>query len=130
MINRVDIIFHSAGGVGVGVFNEAKQRAEKGEEVYVVGVDVDQYEFGKISSGKSVTLTSAVKGIDTAAYNFIDAKIKGTFPGGEVVTLGLKDNGAGIPKENPNLSEDTIKKIEETTQQVLDGNLTIPATQE
>ncbi|HHW67685.1 BMP family lipoprotein [Defluviitalea raffinosedens] len=126
----VDIIFHAAGGVGVGVFNEAKERAEKGQEVYVIGVDVDQYEAGKISSGKSVTLTSAVKGVDTAAYNYIDAKLNGTFPGGEVVTLGLKDNAVGLPKENPNLSEDTIKKVEETVQQVLDGKLTIPATQE
>ncbi|NLK96681.1 MAG: BMP family ABC transporter substrate-binding protein [Epulopiscium sp.] len=126
----VDIIFHAAGGVGVGVFNEAKERAEKGGEVFVIGVDVDQYEAGKISSGKSVTLTSAVKGVDTAAYNYIDAKLNGTFPGGEVVTLGLKDNAVGIPKENPNLSEDTVKKVDETVQQVLDGKLTVPATQE
>lgn len=131
MYNKgIDIIFHSAGGVGVGVFNEGKERAEKGEKVYVIGVDVDQYEAGKISSGDSVTLTSAVKGIDVAAYNYIDARLNGNFPGGEIITLGLKDHGVGLPKENPNLSEDIMKKIEETTQKVIDGDLVIPATEE
>jgi len=36
----VKVIFAAAGGVGVGVINEAKARAAKG--VWVVGVDVDQ----------------------------------------------------------------------------------------
>ncbi|WP_058486408.1 BMP family lipoprotein [Defluviitalea phaphyphila] len=125
-----DIIFHAAGGTGLGVFSEAKQRAEKGEEVYVIGVDIDQYETGKISTGESVTLTSAVKGIDLAAYNYIDAALNGTFPGGEIVTLGLKENAVGIPEENPNLSEDVINKLEEVKQEVIDGNLVIPSTQE
>ncbi len=125
-----DIIFHAAGGVGVGVFNEAKQRAEKGEKVYVVGVDVDQYAAGQISSGESVTLTSAMKRIDVAAYDYINAKIKGEFPGGEILTLSLADNGVGLPAENPNLSEDTISKVEEVKNEILDETVKVPATQE
>jgi basic membrane protein A len=130
MYNKgVDIVFHAAGGVGVGVFNEAKQRAEKGEKVFVVGVDVDQYETGKITNGSSVTLTSAVKGIDVAAYNYIDAKLNNKFPGGQVITLALKDNGVGIPAKNPNLSDDVVKKVEEAKKAVVDGKITVPATQ-
>lgn len=111
MYNKgVDIIFHAAGSVGVGVFNEAKQRAEKGQKVYVIGVDVDQFNMGKISSGQSVTLTSAMKRIDVAAYDYIDAKLKGKFPGGEMITLSLAENGVGLPENNPNLSEDISKK--------------------
>jgi basic membrane protein A and related proteins len=131
MYNKgADIIFHAAGGVGVGVFNEAKERAEKGQNVFVVGVDVDQYETGKISSGKSVTLTSAVKGIDVAAFNYIDAKLNNKFPGGQVITLGLKDNGVGIPAKNPNLSDDIVKKVEQAKKDVVDGKVTVPATKE
>ena len=42
----VDVIFAAAGGVGVGVITEAKNRAVAGEDVWVVGVDVDQYPDG------------------------------------------------------------------------------------
>jgi len=129
MYNKgVDIIFAAAGGVGVGVFNEAKQRAEKDEKVFVVGVDVDQYEIGKIKSGESVTLTSAVKGIDVAAYNYIDDKINGNFPGGEIITLGLVDEAVGLPKENPNLSADTIEKVNQAKKDVLDKKVVVPSS--
>jgi basic membrane protein A and related proteins len=127
-----DIIFHAAGGVGVGVFTEAKNRAQKGENVFVIGVDVDQYEFGKIGTekdAKSVTLTSAMKRIDVAAYNYIDAKLNGKFPGGEIITLTLKDNGVGLPEKNPNLSEDTTKKVGDVKKEILDGTVKVPATQ-
>jgi basic membrane protein A len=131
MYNKgADIIFHAAGGVGVGVFNEAKERAEKGQSAWVVGVDVDQFESGKISSGKSVTLTSAVKGIDVAAFNYIDAKLNNKFPGGQVITLGLKDNGVGLPAKNPNLSEDILKKVDQAKKDVVDGKITVPSTKE
>lgn len=126
----VDIIFHASGAVGVGVFNEAKQRAEKGKKVYVIGVDVDQYETGKISNGQSVTLTSAMKRIDVAAYNYIDAKLKGQFPGGEVITLSLENNGVGLPEKNPNLSEDTLKKVDEAKKEIIDKKVKVPGTQQ
>ncbi|MDA8234346.1 MAG: BMP family ABC transporter substrate-binding protein [Clostridia bacterium] len=126
----VDVVFHAAGAVGVGVFNEAKQRAEKGKKVYVIGVDVDQFETGKISNGKSVTLTSAMKRIDVAAYDYIDAKVKGKFPGGEVITLSLENNGVGLPEKNPNLSEDTVKKVEEVKKDILDKKVKVPGTQQ
>jgi basic membrane protein A len=124
-----DIIFHAAGGVGVGVFNEAKQRAEKGEKVYVVGVDVDQYADGMLSDKKtSVTLTSAMKRIDVAAYNYIDKKLANSFPGGEVITLALKDEGVGLPKDNPNLSADVVSKVDAVKKDIVDGKIVVPAT--
>jgi basic membrane protein A len=128
-----DIIFHAAGGVGVGVFNEAKQRAKKGENVWVIGVDSDQYELGKLSEdkdAKSVTLTSAVKKVDVAAYNYIDAKLNNKFPGGEIVTLTLKDDAVGLPKENPNLSDDAKAKIEEAKKALLEERVKAPSTKE
>ena len=46
----VDIIFHAAGGSGNGVFAEAKERkkADANAYVWVIGVDSDQYEEGKV----------------------------------------------------------------------------------
>lgn len=131
MYNKgVDIIFHAAGGVGAGVFNEAKQRAEKGNAVYVVGVDIDQYETGKLTTGKSVTLTSAMKKIDVAAYNNIDDALNNKFKGGEVMTLSLADGGVGLPEKNPNLSDDIMKKIEQAKKDIKDKKVVVPAAQD
>jgi basic membrane protein A len=124
----VDIVFHAAGGVGQGVFNEAKQRAKKGEAVWVIGVDVDQYADGDIG-GKSVTLTSAMKRIDNAAYNYIDAKLNNKFPGGQIITLSLKDGGVSLPEKNPNLSTDSVTKIDTVKKDIVDGKIKVPATQ-
>lgn len=129
----IDIIFHAAGGVGVGVFSEAIERATAGENVFVIGVDIDQYDAGKLTDAadsKSVTLTSALKGVDVAAYEYIDAKLNGTFPGGQSIYLSLADGGVGIPAENPNLSAEALAKIEEAKQAVINGDFTVPATQE
>lgn len=126
----IDIIFHAAGETGVGVFNEAKERAEKGEKVYVIGAGMDQYDKGRISSGESITLTSAMKRMDKAVYKYIDAKVNNTFQGGETITLTVADEGVGIPDKNPNLSDDTISKINETKKSIIEGLLTVPSTEE
>ena len=126
-----DIIFHAAGGVGVGVFNEAKQRAANGKPIWVIGVDVDQYNDGVYdkTNNKSVTLTSAMKGIDVAAYDYIDAKLNNKFPGGQIITLSLKENGVGIPVQNPNLAAGVVAKLDQAKNDIKSGKITVPKTQ-
>ncbi|WP_195932326.1 BMP family lipoprotein [Turicibacter sanguinis] len=126
----IDIVFVAAGGVGNGVINEAKTRAEAGEEVYVIGVDVDQYEEGVMSNGKSVILTSAIKRIDNAAYENIDAFVNGNFPGGQVITMDAKTNGIGLPEVNPNLTEDTTTKTNEVFEAIKAGTVVAPTSAE
>jgi len=126
----IDIIFAAAGGVGVGVINEAKDRGSNGENVFVVGVDSDQYNDGIYEGDKSIILTSAMKKVDVAAYDYIDAAMKGTFPGGETITMTLADGAVGLPAENPNLSADTITKADEAKAALLAGDVTAPSTAE
>ena len=63
----VDTVLAAAGGVGVGAIGEAKTRAESGSEVFIVGVDVDQYDEGLLTDESSVILTSAMKYLGQAA---------------------------------------------------------------
>ena len=109
----VKAIFAAAGGVGTGVITEAKSRVVNGEEVWVIGVDSDQYADGIYEGNKSVVLTSAIKKIDEATYQIIKNEINGEFPGGQVLRFDTKNDAVGIPSENPNLSEDTITKVNE-----------------
>ncbi|QJD81848.1 BMP family lipoprotein [Cohnella herbarum] len=116
----VKVIFAAAGGVGVGAINEAKNRSD----VWIVGVDVDQYKDGE-KDGKSVVLTSAMKYIDTVAFDMIKAEAEGTFPGGQTLIFDAKNDGIGIPKENPNLSAETVSKVAEIYEKLKSGEVKV-----
>lgn len=123
----VNVIFCAAGGVGVGAINEAKNRVQAGEDVWIVGVDVDQYADGVYDEGanSSVVLTSATKKIDQVAYDMIKAELDGSFPGGEILTFDAKNDGVGIPAENPNLSEATTSQVNEIYAQIKAGEIVV-----
>ena len=121
----VKAIFCAAGGVGVGAINEAKARAAKG--VWIVGVDTDQYTQGIYTGDKSIILTSAMKRIDTAAYDMVKAEKDGKFPGGQTLMFTAKNNGVGIPAKNPNLSADVTKKVAEILDLLKAGKITVAA---
>lgn len=123
----VKAIFASAGKVGTGVITEAKKRVSKGDDVWVVGVDVDQYRDGIYSGDKSVVLTSATKKLGKSAYDMIKAEQDGKFPGGQTLVFDINNDGVGLPKENPNLSEDILKKVEEATAKIKAGDVKISA---
>lgn len=123
----VKAIFCSAGGTGVGAINAAKAKVEKGEEVWIIGVDVDQYSHGIYEGDKSVILTSAMKKIDHAAADMIKAEKEGKFPGGKTLTYDVNNDGVGLPEKNPNLSEDTIKKVNEVLEKIKSGEIKVSA---
>jgi len=125
----VDVIFAAAGGVGVGVITEAKNRAVAGDEVYVVGVDVDQYPDGVYEGDKSVVLTSAMKSIGVAAYDMVKAYNESTFPGGQTLIFDASNNGVQIPDNNPNLSRAAVKAYEDVLAGLQDGSITVAMEQ-
>ncbi|MBB6479210.1 BMP family lipoprotein [Spirochaeta isovalerica] len=125
----VDAIFAAAGGVGVGVINEAKSRVKTGEKVWVIGVDVNQYPDGVYEGNKSVVITSAMKRIDVAAYDMVKAVLDGTFPGGETLIFDAKNNGVGIPAENPNLDASVEAEVAKVFAKLQDGSVVVAAEQ-
>ncbi|WP_203332669.1 BMP family lipoprotein [Planococcus beigongshangi] len=127
--NGADIIFHAAGGTGNGVFTEAKERKEAGENVWVIGVDSDQYDEGQVGDD-NVTLTSVLKRVDNAVYNISEQTKNGEFPGGETVVYGLSDDGIGLADSRGAISEDVMSQIEEFKQQIIDEEITVPETLE
>ncbi len=125
----VDAIFCAAGGVGIGAINEAKSRAKAGEEAWILGVDVDQYDDGIYEGDKSVILTSAMKSVGQAAYDMIIAESKGEFPGGQTLVFDANNKGVGIPSENPNLSREVQDKVTEILGKLESGEITVSDVQ-
>ena len=123
--NGVKVIFAAAGGVGTGVITEAKTRVVNGEEVWVIGVDSDQYDDGIYEGNKSVILTSAIKKVNESAYQMIEAELNNEFPGGQTLTFDASNDGIGIPAENPNLSDDTVTKVNEVLEAIKNGEIEV-----
>lgn len=125
----VNVIFTAAGGVGVGVIKEAKNRAKAGKQVWVVGVDNDQYEDGIYEGNKSVILTSAMKKINHATFDVIQKELDGKYPGGQTLIFDAKNDGVGIPDKNPNLSDDTVAKVKDVFEKIKSGEIKVSAEQ-
>lgn len=119
----VDIIFHAAGGTGNGVFNEAQERFGNGEKVWVIGVDKDQ----SLEFGDDITLTSMMKNVDNAVYEISEKTAEGKFPGGEVVRIGLAEDGVGLATTSEkNVPKDVLDLVEDYKTKIISGEITVP----
>ncbi len=118
------IIFHAAGGTGNGMIKEAKERSQKGDVRWAIGVDKDQYKDGMYGT-KSAVLTSMMKRVDVAAHDVAKMVMDGKFPGGQVLVFSLKNQGVGIPTENPNLSPAIVKTVKDYEAQIASGKLVV-----
>lgn len=121
----VKAIFCAAGGVGNGVITAAKTQVDAGKNVWMIGVDRDQYDDGIYADGKSVVLTSAIKKVDAASYEMVKEALDGNFPGGKTLTFDITKDAVGIPNENPNLSDETMKVVDDIYAKIKDGSITI-----
>ncbi len=123
--NGEKIIFNVAGSTGNGIIKEAVSRNQNGEEVWVIGVDKDQYEEGIYKDDKSCVLTSMVKHLDIATYNTLQAVEDGNFKG-EHIIYSLKDQGVGLPKQNPNLKDEWLTTAKEFEQKIINKEIVVP----
>ncbi|KOO49235.1 BMP family protein [Viridibacillus arvi] len=124
----VDVIFHAAGATGNGVFTEAKERKAKdpNANVWVIGVDADQYKEGQVNDKTNVTLTSVMKRVDVAVQDVAKQAKEGKFPGGETLVYGLSDNGMALADSHGAISDETMKKIDDFAKQIADGTIKVP----
>lgn len=118
------IIFHASGGTGNGMIKEAKERSEKGDMRWAIGVDKDQYSDG-VYGDKSAVLTSMMKRVDVAAYDVAKMTKEGNFPGGQTLVFSVKNKGVGIPEKNPNLSDDIVAKVKEYEAKIASGEIVV-----
>ncbi|WP_409228714.1 BMP family lipoprotein [Gudongella sp. SC589] len=120
-----NVIYHAAGPAGMGVIEEAKYRTESGKAVWVIGVDVDQYEDGLYDGGESVVLTSMVKKFDNVVFNSCEHVIVEGL-NGATLFFGIDNDSLGLPDVNPNLSQDTIQKIDGFKDRIISGDIEVP----
>ena len=114
-----DVVFHAAGGTGIGVIDGCKEN-----KIWAIGVDSDQS-----SLAPETILTSALKRVDNACYDATKKTILGTLEGG-VETYDLAAGGVDIAPTTDNLSKDVLEKIEKAKKDIIAGDLVVPKNQE
>ncbi len=115
-----DIVFHAAGGVGVGVIQAAKE-ANK----YAIGVDRDQAYLAP----KNV-LTSALKRVDQAIDLVSKDAQSGQKIGGKTLDFGLSDNAVGIPAEHTLMGDTTYNAAVALEGKIKDKSIVPPANKD
>lgn len=116
-----DVVYHAAGGSGAGVFTAAK--AANG---MAIGVDSDQALTAE-ESVRSVIITSMLKKVDTAVYDYLAKAAAGKNEAGNVV-YDLKADGVGYSTTGDKLPADVIDKLEDYKAKIISGEITVPDT--
>lgn len=116
--NGADVIFHAAGGTGVGVIEGCKEAG-----IYAVGVDSDQSYLAP-----DTIITSAMKRVDIAVQTVSEEAINGTISGG-IEIYELSNGGVDIAPTTTLLPDDVVSAVEEIKQKIISGEVTVPASQ-
>jgi basic membrane protein A len=116
--NGADIVYHAAGGSGGGVFEAASESGN-----WAIGVDSDQYNTADPSVQDSI-LTSMLKNVNVAVYEYLSQVNDGDFPSG-VTTYDLEVDGVGYSTSG-GFVDDIVEQLDELKQQIIDGEISVP----
>jgi basic membrane protein A and related proteins len=113
-----DVVYQAAGGSGAGVFKAIKAKGK-----LAIGVDSDQYNTVSADL-KDVIITSMVKRVDVAVYEFVKGESAGTFKSGPI-TFDLKADGVGYTTSGGKI-DDIKSKLDDFRQQIISGAIKVP----
>jgi basic membrane protein A and related proteins len=119
-----DVIFHAAGGSGLGLFEAANELSTDDSHLWAIGVDSDQYESVPDAALQEHILTSMLKRVDVAVDKAIVDFINDEFtPGG--VRLGLAEGGIGYSTSG-GFVDDIAADLDGYAEQIIAGDITVP----
>jgi basic membrane protein A and related proteins len=117
-----DIVYHAAGGSGLGVFQAAAASNKR-----AIGVDSDQYNTVDDPALQAVIMTSMLKRVDNAVEAYIGSFVDGDTKGGTDIVNDLSTDGVGLSTSG-GFIDDIQSEIDEYRQQIIDGEIDIPTT--
>jgi len=115
-----DVVYHAAGGSGSGVFDAA---VEAGKGNWAIGVDSDQY-LTATASQKPFILTSMLKRVDTASYDFISSIDSGS-PITSYAVYDLAADGVGYSTSG-GFVDDLKSSLDDYKKKIVDGDIKVP----
>jgi basic membrane protein A len=113
-----DVVYHAAGGSGGGVFTAAKAAGGM-----AIGVDSDQ-ALTAAANVKDVIITSMIKKVDVAVYDFIKAGVDGKDLTGNTI-FDLKSGGVDYSTTGGKI-DDIKSKLDEYKAKIISGETKVP----
>ncbi|HEX4929422.1 MAG TPA: BMP family ABC transporter substrate-binding protein [Gaiellaceae bacterium] len=96
------VIFQVAGQCGLGALSAAQEKNVRG-----IGVDADQAYLGEH------VLTSALKKVDVAVFQTVQAVEDGSFQGGENTVFDVASGGVGLGEVASDVPADLVSQVNE-----------------
>jgi basic membrane protein A len=115
-----DVVFAAAGGSGGGVFEAAKAAGKS-----AIGVDSDQYKTAA-AAVRDVIITSMVKKVDVAVFDFVSSATKGAPLTGKKV-YDLKAGGVDYATSGGKV-DDVKTKLDDYKSKIISGAITVPTS--
>lgn len=112
--NRADVIYHAAGGSGLGVIDCCQ---EKG--VWAIGVDVDQS-----SIAPETVLTSMMNHGEIAIHDTVDAYVNGKEINHDY-RLSIENGGVGLA-DSKHFTDEIRATIADLTEKIISGEIVVP----
>ncbi|GAA3093488.1 BMP family ABC transporter substrate-binding protein [Streptosporangium carneum] len=114
-----DVIFHSAGATGTGVIEAA---AATGKQA--IGVDSDQYNQPGLAAVRDHILTSMVKRVDVAVFDFAAQVKAGRFSAGTRI-YDLSNRGVGYTTSGGEV-DDIADELNALEKEIAEGRIKVP----
>jgi len=121
-----DVIFHAAGGSGLGLFQAADELSTDDQHLWAIGVDSDQYNQVGDPALQEHILTSMLKRVDVAVGDAILDFLEGNFTPG-AVRFGLAEEGVGYATSG-GFVDDIAADLDAYAAQIIDGTIVVPET--
>ena len=112
-----DVIYHAAGGSGIGVISACDE-----EGIWAIGVDTDQ-----ASLAPDHVLTSAMKRVDVASQDISKAVAEGNFTAG-VHMYDLSNGGVDLAPTRDHIPAEVLETVEAAKTAIINGEKSVPTS--
>jgi basic membrane protein A len=119
-----DVVYHAAGGSGLGLFEAAAEQSTDETFLWAIGVDSDQYEAVGDPALQEHILTSMLKRVDVAVDKAIVDFLNDEFTPGPV-RLGLAEGGIGYSTSG-GFIDDITADLDGYAEQIIAGEIEVP----
>ena len=112
-----DVIYHAAGGTGMGVIEACNE-----EGIWAIGVDTDQSNLAP-----DHVITSAMKRVDIASQDISKAVKDGSFTAG-VHMYDLSNGGVDLAPTRDHIPAEVLETVEAAKAAIIAGEKSVPTT--
>ena len=116
-----DVLFHAAGGTGVGMLEACNDAG-----VWAIGVDADQ---AAVFPDYTTIIASALKRTDNVIVSISNGLIDGSVTGGDTIVMGAAEDAVGLADTHDKLPDDIYEAALELFEKIKSGDIVVPGNE-